>query len=60
MGALKALEKSEKAAEDEGKAPRKEAAEQRAALFGALGWRHWAAYERAWLRARFPGAFPPL
>ena len=59
-GALKALDKAEKNAEDDGKAPRKEAAEQRAALLARLGWAHWAAYEKARMRVRFPGAFPPM
>jgi hypothetical protein len=60
VGALKALEKSEKAAEDDGKPPRREAAEQRVALLEQLGWGHWAAYERARLPGRFPAAFPPI
>jgi hypothetical protein len=58
VGALKALEKSEKAAEDDGKAPRKEAAEQRVELLEKLGWGHWAEYEKARLRVRFPGSYP--
>jgi hypothetical protein len=60
VGALKALEKSEKAAEDDGKPPRREAAEQRVALLEQLGWGHWAAYERARLPGRFPAGFPPI
>lgn len=60
MGALKALDKSEKAAEEEGKPPSKAASERRAALLAALGWRHWAAYERARAGLRFPDSFPPF
>ena len=60
MGALKALDKAEKAAEDDGKPPKKDVAEQRAALMSRLGWAHWARYEAARTRLRFPGAFPPI
>jgi hypothetical protein len=60
VGALKALDKSEKAAEDDGKPPKKEASEQRAALMRRLGWGHWARYEEARARVRFPGAYPPI
>lgn len=60
MGALKALDKAEKAGEDDGKPPKKEASDQRAALMGRLGWHHWARYEAARTRLRFPGAFPPI
>jgi hypothetical protein len=58
VGALKALDKAEKAAEDEGKPARRAAAEQRAALLARLGWQHWSEYELA--RARVPAAYPPF
>ncbi len=34
--------------------------EQRAALLGELGWRHWQQYEQQWLLIRFPAEYPPF
>ncbi len=34
--------------------------EMKIALLKELGWKHWAARERAWLAIRFPSAYPPF
>jgi hypothetical protein len=53
-----ALQALNKVIDDDAKTTERSTYEARAELFDLLGWPQWAAYERSWLRIRFPGSYP--
>ncbi|KAL2642830.1 hypothetical protein R1flu_010417 [Riccia fluitans] len=44
--------------QDDSKPPQKNLYELRIQLIEKIGWPHWAAYERKWLKVRFPSDYP--
>ncbi|KAL3696139.1 hypothetical protein R1sor_010215 [Riccia sorocarpa] len=44
--------------QDDSKPPQKHLFELRIQLIEKIGWAHWAAYERKWLKVRFPSDYP--
>ena len=58
--ALTALDKLLAPSDEVPAAAAPEASQLKRALLQQLGWQHWAAYDEAWARVKFPAKLPPL